>query len=145
MISADTKANKTTSNKRSNDCILQIFVRTTFTTWKRCKRFWLVFYPSWYCPLGTGAGVGLQAKYIKRPYIYDIYEKSPIFESPPPFSVCPNGPNWERLSRPWTSKLRLPTITLGILPSYQLYLVNVCITYLARATHNSLQIKHNIN
>ena len=32
MISTDVKANKTTRNKRSGGCILQIFTRSTFKT-----------------------------------------------------------------------------------------------------------------
>ena len=32
MISADVKPIKTTRNKKSRDCILQIFVRSTFCT-----------------------------------------------------------------------------------------------------------------
>ena len=52
---------------------------------------------------------------------------------------------------PWTSKLRLPTTSLPtpisfvILAAYRLYLVDVSITYHARATHNSLQLKINLN
>ena len=38
MISADLKANKTTRNKRSGDCILQIILGVYFSFW-----FWLVF------------------------------------------------------------------------------------------------------
>ena len=33
MISSDVKAIKTTRNKRSSGCILQIFIRSTFRTW----------------------------------------------------------------------------------------------------------------
>ena len=32
MISADVKANKNNKNKRSSDCILEIFIRSTFKT-----------------------------------------------------------------------------------------------------------------
>ena len=34
---------KTTRNKRSSDCILQIFIRSTFKLETQCKKFWLVF------------------------------------------------------------------------------------------------------
>ena len=70
----------------------------------------------------------------------------------PLFSICPNGSELGKTrSRPWTLKLRLPTtpfptpIPFGILAGCRLYLADVSITYNARATHNSLQLKIDLN
>ena len=59
---------------------------------------------------------------------------------------------WQYHPCPWTSKLRLLTtpthptsIPFGILAAYRLYLVDVSITYNVIATHNSLQLKSNLN
>ena len=80
----------------------------------------------------------------------------------PPFSVCPNGSKLgktpasgcrnlgHQLSLPPTSYTHTHThthipIPFGIYAADRLYLVDVSITYHDRATHNSLQIKINLN
>ena len=45
MMSGETLI-KTTRNKRFSDCILRIFVKSTFKLETQCKKFWLVFYAS---------------------------------------------------------------------------------------------------
>ena len=90
--------------------------------------------------------------------------KNVQFLHPPPPFFCLS--EWVQIGqdpRLWMSKLRPPTlppayilhththththipIPFGIYAAYRLYLVDVSITYHARATHNSLQIKINLN
>ena len=82
-----------------------------------------------------------------------LHPPSPLFLS------VQMGRNWVRPPRPLTLKLRLATTSppppphphptptsspFGILTAYQLCLVDISITYYARATHNSLQLKFNL-
>ena len=70
-----------------------------------------------------------------------------------PFFICLNGSELRKTSPPSAPGRRnvgtsypLPTsIPFGILAAYRLYLVDVSITYHARATHNFLQLKINLN
>ena len=85
-----------------------------------------------------------------------------LHPSPPFFCLS----EWVQIGqdpRLWMSKLRPPTlppayilhththththipIPFGIYAAYRLFLVDVSITYHDRATHNSLQIKINLN
>ena len=90
--------------------------------------------------------------------------KNVQFLPPPPPFFCLS--EWVQIGqdpRLWMSKLRPPTlppayilhththththipIPFGIYAAYRLYLADVSITYHDRATHNSLQIKINLN
>ena len=55
------------------------------------------------------------------------------------------APERQNLGYQQPSRPRSTPIRFGIFAAYRLYLVDVSITYHARATHNSLQLKINLN
>ena len=62
---ADAKANIKNEEIKDLMAYLTVFLRNTLKTWNTVQKegelfisFWLVFHPSWYCPLRTGQGGG---------------------------------------------------------------------------------------